>query len=51
MATGRYLGTAEGDLLFGRMNSQIATLVERHTRYAQLVKVAAKISETGHLMR
>lgn len=36
----------EGDLLFGSKNSQIATLVERHTRYAMLVKVARKDTET-----
>jgi IS30 family transposase len=36
----------EGDLFFGSHNSQIATLVERHTRYVTLVKVAGKDSET-----
>lgn len=36
----------EGDLLFGDRNSQIATLVERHTRYVMLVKVASKDTET-----
>jgi IS30 family transposase len=36
----------EGDLLFGDPNSQIATLVERHTRYVMLVKVASKDTET-----
>jgi IS30 family transposase len=36
-------GHWEGDLLFGSKNSQIATLVERHTRYAMLVKVTGKI--------
>lgn len=35
-------GHWEGDLLFGSKNSQIATLVERHTRYAMLVKVSGK---------
>ena len=39
-------GHWEGDLLFGSKNSQIATLVERHTRYAMLVKVPAKDTET-----
>jgi len=36
----------EGDLFFGSRNSQIATLVERQTRYVMLVKVASKDSET-----
>lgn len=39
-------GHWEGDLLFGSGNSQIATLVERQTRYLMLVKVAAKDTET-----
>jgi IS30 family transposase len=39
-------GHWEGDLLFGDCNSQIATLVERHTRYVMLVKVASKDTET-----
>jgi IS30 family transposase len=39
-------GHWEGDLLFGSANSQIATLVERHTRYVMLVKVASKETET-----
>lgn len=39
-------GHWEGDLLFGGRNSQIATLVERHTRYVMLVKVDGKDSET-----
>ena len=39
-------GHWEGDLLFGSKNSQIATLVERRTRYAMLVKVNGKDSET-----
>ena len=39
-------GHWEGDLLFGDRNSQIATLVERQTRYLMLVKVAGKDTET-----
>jgi IS30 family transposase len=39
-------GHWEGDLLFGSKNSQIATLVERHTRYAMLVKLTGKDTET-----
>ena len=39
-------GHWEGDLLCGSKNSQIATLVERHTRYVKLVKVAGKDTET-----
>src|SRR5258708_12990941 len=39
-------GHWEGDLLFGSKNSQIATLVERQTRYAMLVKVTGKDTET-----
>ena len=39
-------GHWEGDLLCGSRNSQIATLVERHTRYVMLVKVAGKDTET-----
>jgi IS30 family transposase len=39
-------GHWEGDLLFGSINTQIATLVERHTRYVMLVKVAGKDTET-----
>jgi IS30 family transposase len=39
-------GHWEGDLLFGSKNSQIATLVERQTRYVMLVKVAKKDTET-----
>ena len=39
-------GHWEGDLLFGSNKSQIATLVERHTRYVMLVKVPSKDSET-----
>ena len=39
-------GHWEGDLLFGSINTQIATLVERQTRYVMLVKVASKDTET-----
>ena len=39
-------GHWEGDLLFGNASSQIATLVERQTRYLMLVKVAGKDTET-----
>jgi IS30 family transposase len=39
-------GHWEGDLLFGSRNSQIATLVERHTRYVMLAKVDSKDTET-----
>lgn len=39
-------GHWEGDLLFGTQNSQIATLVERQTRYVMLVKVPAKDTTT-----
>jgi IS30 family transposase len=36
----------EGDLLSGPRNSYIATLVERHTRYVMLAKVAGKDTRT-----
>ena len=39
-------GHWEGDLLFGSNNSQIATLVERQTRYVMLVRVPGKDTET-----
>lgn len=39
-------GHWEGDLLFGTQNSQIATLVERQTRYVMLVKVLGKDTTT-----
>jgi IS30 family transposase len=39
-------GHWEGDLLFGSNNSQIATLVERHSRYCMLVRVNSKDTKT-----
>ena len=39
-------GHWEGDLLFGNQHSQIATLVERQSRYVMLVKVAGQDTET-----
>ena len=39
-------GHWEGDLLVGSNNSQIATLVERHTRYCMLVRVRRRDTET-----
>ncbi len=39
-------GHWEGDLICGKNNSQIATLVERHTRYVLLAKVNSKDTET-----
>lgn len=39
-------GHWEGDLLCGSSNSQIATLVERSTRYVMLVKVERKDTKT-----
>lgn len=39
-------GHWEGDLLCGTKESQIATLVERHSRYLMLVKVPKKDTET-----
>jgi len=39
-------GHWEGDLLCGNRSSQIATIVERQTRYVMLVKVASKDAET-----
>ena len=38
-------GHCEGDLLSGAKNSYIATLVERHSRFAMLVKVPGKDTE------
>jgi IS30 family transposase len=39
-------GHWEGDLLSRPNNSYIATLVERHTRYLMLAKVAGKHTQT-----
>lgn len=39
-------GHWEGDLIEGSRNTFIATLVERHTRYVMLAKVASKETET-----
>ncbi|MFA7278828.1 MAG: IS30 family transposase [Sterolibacterium sp.] len=39
-------GHWEGDLLCGTQSSQIATLVERQTRYVMLVKIPSKAAET-----
>jgi len=39
-------GHWEGDLLSGSNNTHIATLVERHTRYAMLIKVPSKDTST-----
>ncbi|MGQ0662740.1 MAG: IS30 family transposase [Pseudomonadota bacterium] len=39
-------GHWEGDLLMGGASSQIATLVERHSRYVMLVKVDSKETRT-----
>lgn len=36
----------EGDLILGSNNSQIATLVERNTRYVMLAKIGSKHTET-----
>jgi len=38
-------GHWEGDLLSGAKNSHIATLVERHSRFAMLIKVSSKDTE------
>jgi len=39
-------GHWEGDLIFGSKNSQIATLVERQTRYVMLARTDGKDTET-----
>jgi len=39
-------GHWEGDLIFGTRDTQIATLVERHTRYVMLAKVNSKHTGT-----
>ena len=39
-------GHWEGDLLSGAKNTHIATLVERHTRFAMLIKVSGKDTAT-----
>jgi IS30 family transposase len=39
-------GHWEGDLLFGNKSSQIATLIERKTRYMTLVKADRRDTET-----
>jgi len=39
-------GHWEGDLIMGSNNSQIATRVERHTRYVMLVRVSGKDTKT-----
>jgi len=39
-------GHWEGDLVFGSNHSQIATLVERHSRYVMIAKVKGKDTQT-----
>lgn len=39
-------GHWKGDMIFGTNNSQIATLVERHTCYVMLTRVERKDTET-----
>jgi ParB-like nuclease domain/Integrase core domain len=43
---GSFYRSQQGDLLSGPNNSYIATLVERHTRYVMLAKVAGKDTRT-----
>jgi IS30 family transposase len=43
---GKMSGHWEGDLLSGPNNSYTATLVERHTRYVMLARVAGKDIQT-----
>lgn len=43
---GAVLGHWEGDLQFGGHNSQIAIVVERHTRYVMRINVDGKYTET-----
>ena len=40
-------GHWEGDLICGSLNSHIATVVERQTRFTVLVKVNSKETETA----
>jgi IS30 family transposase len=40
-------GHWEGDLLSGAKNGHIATLVERHSRFAMLIKVPSKDTAVG----
>jgi hypothetical protein len=40
----------DGDLLSGSKNSYIATLVERHTRYVMLAKVAKSSRQRSYLV-
>ncbi len=42
-------GHWEGDLLMGTIDSQVATLVERHSRYVVLVRTPTK--ETAHVVQ
>ena len=53
VATRQRPGHWEGDLIAGRRNTHIATLVERYSRYAILVRVAGKDSASvvGALIR